>query len=225
MKTIALSVIGGSSVLRIDIVQPVDYEHVPIVSRERFRLIPFNRVRAHGYVVRTQQRFAGQSRHAQIFARTRDTGVGGRGIVSVGRRRFTLFVRQVTVTARRRFFEIELALRQPFQCLVGDQQTPLDVISSYLYNNITIRLRRSIFFYTRNRRAFAVGTVDMTTSRSRSLWDIFQKVIVYNRLLFLQHYRTFVLNKTIFITTSFNYFRFKSKMKNIKKTLDEMSTN
>jgi len=119
-KTIALLIVDGA-VLRVDVVQPVDYEHVPIVSRERLRLIPFYRVRAHGYVVRTQQRFAGRSRHAQVFAGTRDTGVGGRGIVSVGRRRFTLLVRQqVAVAARRGLFEIELALRQPFQRFVGD---------------------------------------------------------------------------------------------------------
>lgn len=50
------------SVLRVDVVQPVDYEHVPVVPGERFRLVPSYSVCAHGDVVRTQS-FA-RFRHA-----------------------------------------------------------------------------------------------------------------------------------------------------------------
>jgi len=66
-------------VLRIDVIQPVDYEHVPVVSGERLRLISLYGVGAHGNVIRAQRLAAG-FRYAQIFARTRGCGGCGRVI-------------------------------------------------------------------------------------------------------------------------------------------------
>lgn len=105
-------------VLRVDIVQPIDNEHVPVVPGERFRLVPLYRVRAHGNVVRAQ-RFAGPG-HAQILARPERVAAG----TAVGR--------LVAGPRAARFVQVEFTLRQPFQRLVSDQQTPLNVILSHL---------------------------------------------------------------------------------------------
>lgn len=110
-------------VLRVDVVQPIDYEHVPVIPRERFRLVPLYRVRAHGNVVRAQ-RFAARPGYAQVLARAGHVRAthAAVGRLLAGRRRATA-----------RLVQIELALRQPLQRLVRDQQTPLDVILSHLW--------------------------------------------------------------------------------------------
>lgn len=99
---IQIMLIFGGTVLRINVVQPIDDKHVPVVPRERFWLIPFYSVRTHGNVVRAKRLTV--FRHTQKFI-----GPYGSVVNNSGGR--LLLIRHVRVVSRRSFVQIKFAFR------------------------------------------------------------------------------------------------------------------